>query len=174
MYGFKKIIALSILILALSVSGVIAQVSPDKGVYFELSPHTGFMDGSGVFGLDASMNYKSLNLEFSGSQVIGETADMFPLTLNLVINFAQSGKMIPFGLVGAGLLLTVPTTTIGNKTVSTLGLNFGGGLRFYVSDSFGLRLGVTQYLTNIESKRDATDELLTFQEVTIGVVFVFK
>lgn len=145
-----------------------------SSVTFEVAPHTGFMDGSGLFGLDVSMNYKSFNMEFSGAQVIGETADLYPLNLNLLFNLASSGKMIPYGGVGAGLLLTVPSTTIGNKTLSNLGINFGGGLRFYINKTFGIRLGVNQFLTHIESKRDASKELLIFQEVTLGVVFVFN
>lgn len=146
----------------------------EGGVVFELAPNTGFMDGGGEFGLDASMNYKSISLEFSGAQVIGKKADLYPLNVNLVLNFATAGKIIPYGAVGAGLLLTVPTTTIGNKTISTPGLNFGGGLKYYLSDDFGLKFGVSQYLTNIKNKRDNYEELLIFQEVTIGVIFVFK
>jgi len=152
----------------------LAVAQNNDNVVFELSPHTGFMDGSGQFGLDASMNYKSFNLEISGAQVIGETADLFPINVNLLFNLAKKGKMIPYGGVGIGLLLTVPSTTIGNKTLSSLGVNFGGGLRFYFTDDFGLRLGVNQFLTNIKNKRDETEELLIFQEVTLGVIFVFK
>ena len=156
------------------IPGAILFAQGEDGMSFELSPNTGFMDGSGVFGLDASMNYKSVNLEFSATQVIGETADMFPLNINLVFNLATSGKMIPYGRVGAGLLLTVPTTSIGNKTISNLAMNFGGGVRFYLADKFGLRLGVSQFLTNIKSQRDQNEELLIFQEVSVGVIFVFK
>jgi hypothetical protein len=143
-------------------------------VAFELAPHTGFMDGGGEFGLDLGMNYKSISLEFSGAQVIGKTSDLFPLNVNLILNFATKGKIIPFGGVGAGLLLTVPTTTVGNKTLSNLGINFGGGLRYYISDDFGLKFGVNQYLTNIKNARDNYEELLIFQEVVLGVIFVFK
>jgi len=82
--------------------------------------------------------------------------------------------MIPYGAVGAGLMLSVPTTTVGNQTISTLGLNFGGGLKFYLTEEFGIRLGVNQFLTNVESKRDDSEELLIFQEVTLGVIFVFN
>ena len=163
-----------ILIFVLFSIQLVSAQRTGSGMSFELSPHTGFMDGSGVFGLDASMNYKSVNLEFSIAQVIGETADLYPLDINLVFNLAMAGKMIPYGSVGAGMLLTVPSTSIGNRTVSNPGINFGGGLRFYLSDKFGLRLGVNQYLTNVKSKRDQSEELLIFQEVSLGVIFVFK
>jgi len=168
MSGFFKICII------LFLAAFQAHAQQNDKVVFELSPHTGFMDGSGQFGLDASMNYKSFNLEFSGAQVIGETADLYPLNVNLLFNLATKGKMIPYGGVGVGLLLTVPSTTIGNKTLSSFGVNFGGGVRFYLTDEFGLRLGVNQFLTNIESKRDESEELLIFQEVTLGVIFVFK
>ena len=141
---------------------------------FEISPNTGFMDGGAEFGIDASINYRYINLEFSGAQVIGETADLYPLCVNLIFNFAKSSKIIPYGLVGAGLFLTVPTTAIGSQTVSTLGMNFGGGVRYYFNNSVGLRLGVSQYLTSVKNRRDNFEELLIFQEVTFGVIFVFE
>jgi hypothetical protein len=144
----------------------------EEGMKFEISPNTGFMDGSGEFGLDASMNYKAINLEFSAAQVIGETADLYPLMLNLVFNFSKTGNMIPFGMIGTGLFLTVPST-IGSRSVSTLGMNFGGGIRYYFSDDLGIRIGVSQNLTTIKNTRDNFDELLIFQEVTIGFIFVF-
>lgn len=168
MSGFFKICVLLILV------SYHAYAQKNDNVIFELSPHTGFMDGSGQFGLDASMNYKSFNLEFSGAQVIGETADLYPLNINLLFNLATKSKMIPYGGVGVGLMLTVPSTTVGNKTISSFGVNFGGGIRFYLTDEFGLRLGVNQFLTNIKSIRSESEELLIFQEVTLGVIFVFK
>jgi len=170
MFRLTKNAFLSIVFLFFLSSILFAQ----DDVVFEISPHTGFMDGGGEFGLDLGMNYKSISLEFSGAQVIGKTADLFPLNVNLILNFATKGKIIPYGGVGAGLLLTVPTTTIGNKTLSSLGINFGGGLRYYLSDEFGLKFGVNQYLTNIKNTRDNYEELLIFQEVTIGVIFVIK
>ena len=165
----KKVFLLLVILFILS-PGLYAQ----NDVVFELSPHTGFMDGGGEFGLDLAMNYKSISLEFSGAQVIGKTSDLYPLNVNLILNFATQGKIIPYGGVGGGLLLTVPTTTIGNNTLSNVGINFGGGLRYYLSDEFGLKFGVSQYLTNVKNSRDNYEELLIFQEVTIGVIFVFK
>jgi len=170
MFRLIKNIFASVILLWLLSSVAYAQ----EDVAFEISPHTGFMDGGGEFGLDMSMNYKSVSLEFSGAQVIGKTSDLYPLNVNLILNFATQGKIIPFGGVGGGLLLTVPTTTVGNKTLSNLGINFGGGLRYYLSDDFGLKFAVNQYLTDIKNSRDNYEELLIFQEVTFGVIFVFK
>lgn len=156
------------------LSALCAQSKVSQTVRFEIAPHTGFMDGSGQFGLDLSMNYPAVNLEFSAAQVIGETANLYPLNVNVVFNFAQKGKLIPFGSLGAGLLLNVPTTALGSKTLSLPGLNFGGGLRFYLSEEFGVRLGVNQYLLNVESNRDNVKELLIFQEVTLGFILILN
>ena len=146
----------------------------NDGVSFEISPHTGLMGSSGTFGLRVSMNYSSLNLELAGEQVIGKTANLYPISVNVLLNLATRGRLIPYGAVGAGLWLTVPTNTIGDKTVTTLGLNFGGGARYYISRSFGFRVEAKQYLTSVSSDRDLKDELLFFQEISIGVTFMFQ
>lgn len=164
----------AILICIFSLCFNAALLAQEENVVFEISPNTGFMDGGAEFGFDAAMNYKSVNLEFSGAQVIGETADLYPLSVNLVFNFAKKGQVIPYGLVGVGLFLTVPTTAIASQTVTSTGINFGGGLRYYFNDLLGLRIGVSQYITNIKNRHDDFEELLIFQEVTMGVIFVFK
>lgn len=171
MLRLDRLLALLSVLIFSSLSMLAAQ---EKNVLFEISPNTGFMDGGAEFGLDASMNYKYVNLEFSVAQVIGETTDLYPLLVNLVFNFAKSSRVIPYGLVGAGLFLTVPTTAIGSQTVSTLSMNFGGGIRYYFNDGVGIRLGVSQYLTTVKNRRDDFEELLIFQEVTLGVIFVFE
>lgn len=145
-----------------------------RGAAFELYPHTGAMGGSGVFGLRASMNYRNLNLEFSGAQVIGESANLYPLMLNLLVNLTTHGRVLPYGVVGGGLFLTVPTNAIGSETVSTLGGNFGGGARFFLTDRFGIRFEARQYLTNINHERDSREELIIFQEFSLGVTFLFQ
>lgn len=145
-----------------------------KGATFEVSPHTGAMGGSGLFGLRLSMNYGALNLEVAGEQVIGKTANTYPLMLNFVLNLSQKGKLLPYGLVGGGLMVTVPTDAIGARTVSTAGVNFGGGARLYLNRSFGFRLEAKQFVTQVANQISAEDELLIFQEVTFGVTFMFR
>jgi hypothetical protein len=151
-----------------------SMIDLNSGVSFEISPHTGLMGSSGTFGIRLSMNYSSLNLELAGEQVIGRTADLYPISVNVVLNLATRGRLIPYGAVGAGLWLTVPTNTIGDNTVTTLGLNFGGGARYYISRSFGVRIEAKQYLTSVSSDRELKDELLFFQEVSVGVTFMFQ
>jgi len=145
-----------------------------EGVTFEISPHTGLMGSSGTFGLKMLMNYSSLSLEIAGEQVIGQIANLYPVSLNVILNLSTRGRLIPYGSVGAGLLLTVPTNALGAETVSTLGINFGGGARYYITRSFGVRLEGKQYITSVGSNRDLKDELLFFQEVSLGVTFLFR
>jgi opacity protein-like surface antigen len=132
------------------------------------------MGGSGTFGLRMSMNYSSLNLEIAGEQVIGKTANLYPLSVNVLLNLATRGRLIPYGAVGAGLMLTTPTNSIGDETVTTLGLNFGGGARYYITRSFGVRLEAKQYVTSVHSERESNSELLFFQEVSLGVTFMLR
>jgi hypothetical protein len=77
-------------------------------------------------------------------------------------------------VVGGGLFLTVPTNSLGDETVSTLGVNFGGGARYYITRTFGVRVEVKQYVTSVRSERDLNTELLFFQEVSVGVTFMLR
>jgi hypothetical protein len=151
-----------------------ALVDLTRGVSFEVAPHTGMMGSSGLFGLKLAMIYGTLTLEMAGEQVIGKTANLFPISLNLVLNLATRGRLIPYGAVGAGLWLTVPTTALGAETVSTLGINFGGGARYFFTRAFGVRLEAKQYITTVRSERELQEELLFFQEVCLGVTVLFQ
>jgi opacity protein-like surface antigen len=131
------------------------------------------MGSSGTFGLNLMMTYSSFSLELAAEQVIGRTANLYPISLNVILNLSTRGRLIPYGTVGAGLMLTVPTNALGAETVSTLGLNFGGGARFFITRSFGIRVEGKQYITSVTSTRDIKDDLLFFQEVSLGVTFLF-
>jgi len=145
-----------------------------RGVSFEIAPHSGMMGSSGIFGLKLSMNYSSFNLELAGEQVIGKTANLYPISINAVLNLATKGALIPYGIVGPGLFVTVPTNTVGDESVTTVGLNFGGGIRYYFNDSFGIRFEAKQYVTSVESERDLHEEILIFQEFSLGATFLFQ
>ncbi|HET6273933.1 MAG TPA: hypothetical protein VFG32_13220 [Bacteroidota bacterium] len=144
----------------------------NEGVSFEIAPHTGLMGSSGTFGLKLSMNYSAFTLELAGEQVIGRTANLYPISVNALLNLSTRGQLIPYGTVGGGLLLTVPTNTIGDQTVSTLGVNFGGGARYYITKTFGFRVEGKQYVTSVSNDRESKNELLFFQEVSVGVTFM--
>lgn len=145
-----------------------------QGATFEIAPHTGAMGGSGLFGIKASMNYSNINLEASVEQVIGQAANLYPIALNFLLNLSTKGRLLPYGTVGGGLYVTVPTNSIGSETVSSMGANFGGGARFYLTPSFGLRVEAKQHITSIINELDDRDELLIFQEFSIGVTFMFR
>ena len=145
----------------------------NESVAFEVCPHTGMMGSSGTFGLKLMMTYSSFSLELAGEQVIGRTANLYPVSINAVLNLATHGRLIPYGAVGAGLWLTVPVNALGAETVSTLGMNFGGGARFFITRAFGIRLEAKQYFTTISDSRGLKNDLLFFQEVSVGATFLF-
>jgi len=145
----------------------------NQSVVFEVCAHTGMMGSSGVFGLKLLMTYSSFSLELAGEQVIGSTANLYPVSVNAVLNLATHGRLIPYGAVGAGLFTTVPVNALGAESVSTLGINFGGGARYFITRSFGIRLEAKQYFTSISNSRGVKDDLLFFQEVSIGATFLF-
>lgn len=149
-------------------------VNLNDGVTFEIFPHTGFMGRSGTFGVRLSMNYGSLNLELAGEQVIGTYANLYPLSVNAILNLSTRSRLIPYGAAGVGLMLTVPTSTIGDETVSTLGFNFGAGARFYFTPTMGVRVEAKQYITNVTNTRDEQEELVLFQEISLGVTFMIR
>jgi hypothetical protein len=119
------------------------------------------------------MTYSSFSLELAGEQVIGNTANLYPISINAVLNLATHGRLIPYGAVGAGLFMTVPVNSLGAETVSTLGINFGGGARYFITRSFGVRLEAKQYFTSVSDPRGLKNNLLFFQEVSIGATFLF-
>jgi opacity protein-like surface antigen len=124
------------------------------GLPFEVSPTVGFM-------------------ELGVEQVIGRTATLYPLTLNLVFDMALGTRAIPYGIVGGGLFLTVPLNTVGDQTISSAGLNFGGGMKYFITNAIGIRFETKQIFTRIDNKVDGRKELLIFQSTSLGVVFAF-
>jgi hypothetical protein len=175
-FVYMMVIWLSLVSLAIGQSkeNDTGKIDLTEGVVFEITPHTGFMGSSGIFGIKLGMNYSVVAFELSAEQVIGETSDLYPISVNLILNLTTKGNIIPYGIVGPALFITVPTNTIGDETLTTAGLNFGGGLRYYLSSSFGARLEAKQYFTTVENKRDQREEILIFQEISIGVTFLFK
>jgi hypothetical protein len=140
---------------------------------FEFSPAAGMMGGSALIGLRLSMNYHPVTLELATDQVMGRTATLFPVTLNAILELADSKRTIPYGIVGGGLFLTVPINSVGDETISSVGLNFGGGLRYYITPRIGIRFETKQLFTRIDNRADHRKELLIFQSSTLGVIIAF-
>jgi hypothetical protein len=140
---------------------------------YEFSPSAGLMGSSALIGLRVSMNTHPVTLELATDQVMGRTATLFPITVNAVLNLADLKKTVPYALIGGGLFLTVPINSVGDQTISSIGINFGGGLRYYISSRIGLRLETKQLFTRIENRRDHRQELLIFQSTSLGVIIAF-
>jgi hypothetical protein len=145
---------------------------PHPGLPFEVSPTVGFMGGSALLGVRASMG-NPVSLELSAEQVIGRRATLYPLTFNVVFDLSLDARAIPYGIVGAGLFLTVPLNTVGDETVSSVGGEFGGGLKYFVTNTIGVRFETKQAVTRIRNQADNREELLFFQSTSLGVVFAF-
>lgn len=140
---------------------------------FEVSPSAGVMGGSALIGVRASMNYHPVTLELATDQVMGRLATLYPVTLNAVLDLADSKKTVPYGIVGGGIFLTIPINSVGDQTISSIGINFGGGLRYYMSPRLGIRFETKQLFTRIDNRADHRKELLIFQSTSLGVIFEF-
>jgi len=152
-----------------------ADQAPGGGAGWEISPALGLMGGSAVLGIKASMAYRPVTLEAAADQVMGRTATLYPFTLNAVLDMSAPARVVPFAIVGGGLFLTVPTNSVGNETISTMGLNFGGGLRFYLNRKLGFRFETKQLFTRVQNNLESEkrEELLIFQSSSLGVIFAF-
>lgn len=145
-----------------------------NGTVFEVNPYTGAMGGSGLFGMRLGMNYGVIKLELGLAQIIGESADMYPVTANVAFNLSTKGKWLPYGTVGGGLLMTVPTESIGANTVSSMAVNVGGGTRLFIARNLGISFEARQYLTQLRNEIAAENELLLFREFNVGFTFLFR
>lgn len=144
-----------------------------SGAGFEISPTAGMMGGSALLGLRASMLYRPVTLEMSAEQVMGRSATLYPFTVNAILDLARVSRAVPFAIIGGGLFLTVPSNSVGEETVSSVGLNFGGGLRFYLNPKLGIRFETKQLFTRVDNHLDKREELLIFQSSSLGVIFAF-
>jgi hypothetical protein len=151
----------------------VTDARPIEKMPFEVSPNVGFMGGSALIGLRASMGFP-VSCELAVDQVIGRAATLYPITANAKLDLTHSGKTVPYGIVGGGLFLTVPLNSVGDETISSVGLCFGGGLRYYINSKIGIRFETKQLFTRIDNQQDHRKELLIFQSSSLGVIFAFR
>ncbi len=151
----------------------VTEVSGGTSSPFEISPTVGFMGASALLGARASMNYFPVSLELAGEQVLGRTATLYPITFNAILDLANSTRTVPYGIVGGGLFLTVPLNSVGDQTISSVGLCFGGGFKYFINSKIGIRFETKQMFTRIKNQHDDHQELLIFQSSSLGVVFAF-
>jgi hypothetical protein len=156
-----------------SAAPSVTAVSGGTASPFEVSPTIGFMGASALLGARASMNYFPVSLELAAEQVLGRTATLYPITFNAVLDLANSTRTVPYGIVGGGLFLTVPLNSVGDQTISSVGLCFGGGFKYYITSRIGLRFETKQLFTRVKNRIDERQELLIFQSSSLGVVFAF-
>jgi hypothetical protein len=157
----------------LLIAALPLKAEPGDAPRYEVSPDAGFMGGSAMIGVRAAMNYHPVTFEMAASQVIGATAALYPITLSAVLDLAKLSTVVPYGTVGGGLFLTVPTNSVGDETISSVGLSFGGGLRYYLTQRLGIRFETRQLFTRIDNRLDGREEILIFQSSSLGVIFAF-
>ncbi len=163
-----------ILILGLFTLGMAEDDRDDKNpqAALELSPSIGMMGGSPVLSLRASMRYRPVSLEGAAGMVPGQTATLYPLTANILIHLAENSLFLPYGLLGGGLFITAPSNAVSAESISTVGLNYGGGLRYSLSPTLAVRFEVRQYFLRDRNPLDQSHILHVFQETNLGVSFV--
>ncbi len=118
------------------------------------------------------MNYSSFNVEAAVSQVIGNRAVLYPFFINVVVNLTTHGKIIPYAIVGGGLYSVVPARAVNERTVSALGMNFGGGFRYFLTETFGFRFESKQSLASVKRNGAERSDLLIFLENSLGLTFM--
>ena len=67
----------------------------------------------------------------------------------------------------------MPLNSVSDRTISSVGLCFGGGLRYYLNSKIGIRFETKQLFTRIDNQQDHRKELLIFQSSSLGVIFAF-
>jgi len=139
----------------------------------EVTPVTGFMGASPSVGVKASMGYSGVALELAGDAAVGNTAALYMVMANAIINLSETKRAIPYGILGGGLFLTVPAGAVGSRSISNTGICYGAGLRYYFTKKYGLRIESKQFLTQILNAADNRQELFIFQSISLGVLFGF-
>jgi outer membrane beta-barrel protein len=119
------------------------------------------------------------SLELSGQQFSSKTQfdpalstpdvdfDINSYRLNLLYNFRPEHKLRPFLTLGAGLEQTDVGSVLDE---SDAGYNVGGGLRWFLTNSFGLRLDGRYVSTDVGG---ALDDRQQNVETTLGVLWAF-
>jgi hypothetical protein len=158
---------------ASTAAPTLAPSIPDQDRVWEITPLFGFMGGSPLLSVRASMNHPRASLELAFDQAMGRTATLYPITANILWNLTENTRAVPYGTAGGGIFFTRPIHAVGGETLSTLGISFGGGLRYRFNRNVGIRFEAKQYLTRIDHREDARSELIIFQSTSLGVVFAF-
>ncbi|MEZ4762026.1 MAG: hypothetical protein R3C26_02090 [Calditrichia bacterium] len=97
---------------------------------------------------------------------------MYPVTANVAFNLSTNGKWLPYGTIGGGLLMTVPTEAIGAEHGFVDGGECYGGTRLFIARNLGISFEA-RHLT-LRNDIAAENELLLFREFNLGFTFLFR
>lgn len=176
-------------ILMVSLIGLLVLAAPgfagNQGGTFTLDPFTGFysfdreqqqLDARSYYGLRGGYNFTdNLGLEAMFGYVPTETRSMayvdrdvqvYRLGIDALFNFNPNGPLVPFISAGFG----VTQTDNGSKGQPDHGrgmLNYGGGLKYFLTDTVALRGDVKQSLYT-----QGGDYRINM-EYTVGLTFLF-
>lgn len=141
---FSMLIVLLGSVQAVELRPGMIEVGPYGGYQFlddfsSTRPKDNFIYGlrAGVFMTENASFEVSYQMNFTESEVSNRDAGFNSLRFNLLHNFLSKSRVNPFLTAGLGWLRT---DIDGAFDSNDLGVNFGGGIRVLLSDSFALRL----------------------------------
>jgi outer membrane protein OmpA-like peptidoglycan-associated protein len=172
------------LIAAYVIGTSVALAAAGEAGSWELGPYAGYGSLDDYAGADPDddllyggrVGYfftPAWSLEASYQQLSTETelgnvdVDLDSTRLNLLYNFRQGQKLRPFLTGGLGI---EGSEAQGGFDESDTGYNAGGGLRWFLGDSFGLRLDGRYVYTKVGGPVDDGQSNL---EATAGLLFAF-
>ena len=181
----------------LELSGYVGAVSFDQSlgntsnIFFSLSGQAGDVDFGQYFGFRASYAFtRNLAAEFSfgrgtnafsftandreaGNVNLGEQFEATQLSYagNLVFQFPTTAGVVPYGTVGVDQLRTEPDNPIADLgTISTIDINFGGGLKVFLASVFGVRFDVRYHVVSDHFAFAGLEESANNTEFSVGVI----
>ena len=162
-----------LLFILLAAACSVAETREEGGlVELQLTPSIGFIGASPAIGVQALLQYALLGLALGVDQATGEQATFYPVTVNLEISLGNKEKVVPFAVLGGGMMLTIPQNLVDAKTVTSLGFNFGGGFKYYWSERLGFQFEARQLFTEIRNQAEIR-ELFIFFHNRIGIILRF-
>ena len=178
----RKILAL---LTGLFLLGVAAPgFAGNQGGTFTLDPFTGFysfdreqqLDARSYYGLRGGYNFTdNLGLEAMFGYVPTETRSMayvdrdvkvYRMGVDGVFNFTPNGPLVPFLSVGLGVT-QMNTSSVGAPEHGRGMLNYGGGLKYFLTDTVAVRGDVKQSVFS-----EGGDSRINM-EYTVGLTFLF-
>ena len=138
------------------------------------------LDDSVTFGGRASRNFNS-KIAIEGvlgispidtiAQVGGFTASIDTSAMffhgNLVWHIIELKGLVPYVTVGAGMMFLL-TDEPGVKSEADFTINFGGGAKYFFTETLAFRLDIR----NINTKLEGTSESLNLLQITAGLSFL--